>query len=270
MATLVTSDPHGCGLELQELIKEAGVNPKHDQLVVLGDLFDRGLHGHIIWEIMKEWGDSGFWVQGNHERKMLKFISCDRNSLPRHYYWTIDNLLKNGVRIEEIWAFLYSLPSMLTYSKSAGVSRGREIDSNIILVHAGVDVSNVFNKDVRYTVYGDFKDIPWWDRYKGEELVIYGHLSEKDHSVRIRHHEIEFIERKINSIGLDTGCATGGYLTGYIIETGEYIRVKSKDNWYDRLNEEFDSGRMNDILTPNSNLTFPTGKVIQQYLKKLL
>jgi hypothetical protein len=41
-----------------------------------------------------------------------------------------------------------------------------------------------------------------------------------------------------SSIGLDTAACHGGYLTGYIIETGEIISIPAIKDWATELNKK--------------------------------
>jgi hypothetical protein len=237
MKTLVVGDIHGCGLELQELVAKAGLSSDTDQLVLVGDIFDRAKHPHVVWETLQGFGERAFCVLGNHERKMLKYLLKERQDLPRHYFWAMAKMSEFGVSGVILSQFLSRLPTILVYrdkfigfpNKSDDLKNG-----DVIIAHAGVDINWPLNPEPSYTVYGDFKPTPWWDRYKGENLVIYGHLSERDHKPRIRMGG----NGEMNSIGLDTACCHGGELTGYIIETQEIISVKAHKDWATELKAE--------------------------------
>ncbi len=272
MKTMCVGDIHGCGLELQELIAKAGLDKHTDQLVLIGDLFDRAKHGHIVWQVIHDWGTRCYCLQGNHERKMLKYLLNERDSLPPHYYWALDNLKRIGVLGANLTHFLSGLPTILVYERYGmglwgPIRETRSDDSQwaqvsnrfVIFVHAGINIHHPLDPDPSFTVYGDVKTKgkEWWERYDGENLVIYGHLSELDQKPRIRMgvycDECQgtgytnfdnkcpycgYREDSINSIGLDTACAHGGYLTGYIIETKEFVSVKAHKDWAGELKEE--------------------------------
>jgi len=38
---------------------------------------------------------------------------------------------------------------------------------------------------------------------------------------------------------LDTGCCFGGALSGLIVETGEIVQVKAKENYYNFINNTY-------------------------------
>jgi hypothetical protein len=60
---------------------------------------------------------------------------------------------------------------------------------------------------------------PWYHVYDGEKVVLFGHWP----APGPRHGK--------KAIGLDTGCAYGRLLTGYIIETEEFISVQARRNY---------------------------------------
>ncbi len=264
MKTLVIGDIHGCGLELEQLIVLAGLSKSEDQIILVGDLFDRAKHAHLVWQVIQEWGERITCLQGNHERKMLKWLTGERSGVPEHYVWAVNDLEAHGVSRKTLVGFLGALPTIVAYRPYANGMGGKVFKepgkqvwpSDVIITHAGVDVNWPLNPDPSFTVYGDVRRDPkWWDKYKGENLVLYGHLSELDCKPRIRTaspykikgdghltaDDVMVYDSKIapiNSIGLDTACAHGGYLTGYIIETRETIRVKAQKDWAKELKEE--------------------------------
>jgi diadenosine tetraphosphatase ApaH/serine/threonine PP2A family protein phosphatase len=66
------------------------------------------------------------------------------------------------------------------------------------------------------------KRIPWYEIYRGEKIVPFGHWP----GLKPR--------RGRRAMGLDTGCAYGGRLTGYLLEANQLISVPAR-RVYDRL-----------------------------------
>ena len=60
---------------------------------------------------------------------------------------------------------------------------------------------------------------PWYDAYRGPRIVLFGHWPAK--TPRVSEH----------AIGLDTGCVYGGRLTGYIIESKEFVSVPARQSY---------------------------------------
>jgi serine/threonine protein phosphatase 1 len=68
---LIVGDIHACAQELEELLEIVGFGPD-DQLIALGDIFDRGPDNSKILELFTN--DPRFkTLLGNHERKHLLF-----------------------------------------------------------------------------------------------------------------------------------------------------------------------------------------------------
>ena len=57
------------------------------------------------------------------------------------------------------------------------------------------------------------KGLPWYAVYRGKRIVLFGHWPAQAPRLARR------------AIGLDTGCVYGGRLTGYIIESREFVSV---------------------------------------------
>lgn len=244
--TLVIGDIHGCGLELEGLVK--GLNSTQDQLILVGDLFDRAFHPELVLNVIRRFGDRCHCLMGNHERKLLNFLRGERDNAPPHYYWAIRRLYQHGMKRDELVAFLEKLPTILVYTPDALSGsqvwnpaetenrKSLENSKEVIIAHAGINIHWPLDPNPSFTVYGDVKPpSPWWDRWFGPNLVLYGHLSERDHGARMRY---SLETGQVVSIGLDTGCCHGGFLTGYTIETGEFTSVKAAENYALRMKDE--------------------------------
>lgn len=213
MNNLIIGDVHGCGLELRDLIKKVKDHEEIDEIILVGDVFDRGLHTNIVWEQIQEHKIKV--VRGNHEQKMLNWINHviageKAKELPRHYLYAL-NKLASYLDLAELQNWLQNLPLFLEYD-------------DYIVVHAGycehTREKNDLKKMLRKFVYGNFADIPFWDQYKGKKIVFYGHEVCENNFPRI----------KINSIGLDTAAVHGGRLTGAVV--GRYPSNDIKIRYY--------------------------------------
>lgn len=64
----------------------------------------------------------------------------------------------------------------------------------------------------------------WTEAYNGPYNVVYGHITHSFENPRI-----DFIERnKVECVGIDTGCVTGGRLTAYILEDKSFVQVAAE------------------------------------------
>ena len=71
MSTYIVGDIQGCFDELQRLLEQVQFNPSRDQLWIAGDLVARGPKSLETLRFMKELGDSGKVVLGNHDLHLL-------------------------------------------------------------------------------------------------------------------------------------------------------------------------------------------------------
>lgn len=245
MSTFVIGDVHGCGRELQALIDKIG--PGHD-LILAGDVFDRGIHAREVWEAIHSHSIRS--VLGNHDYKLLQYLRGKRSWLPAHYHFALDQLCGPGgiTYREKLEALLASFPLAI------------RIDPYLI-VHAGVNPDSPYSEDVTWNVFGrppppsttrglgwtgdtgprsigralnvDPEDVPagelpWQQLYRAERpIIVYGHERTPE-GIRVGRSPAG----TVNSIGLDTAACHGGLLTAYGIETGEVVQVKAERDWF--------------------------------------
>lgn len=225
MKTYCIGDVHGAGLELEELLNT--ISPASDDSIILvGDLFDRGLHSVRVWELIKRYRIK--CLCGNHEYKMRAYLRAERNFLPGHYYIAMNLLVKSGVSPSELLSFLEDLPMLIEYE-------------DFIAVHGGIRLDNPSLPDVSANVYGSLQPDHlmqknsdksyWWDMYDRDKLVVYGHLSSPDCLPRIRKNTIG----KINSVGLDTAAVHSGPLTAICIEDMKFYSYCSSIDWASKV-----------------------------------
>ena len=221
MSTWVIGDLHGCGKELEELFLQADIGDS-DQVWLVGDCFDRGLHGHVVWKMIRQHGIR--IVLGNHENKFIKWLSGRKADVPMHYIWTVNNLVKNGISISEFFDFIQSAPLV------------SEAAPGVVVTHAGVLLHNPLQPDESANVYGrairDKEE--WWDYYHGDKVICYGHLVSSG-GPRIRTGP----NGQVNSVGLDTATVHGGPATAYCVETGKIVQYTSGVDYFSQLKGEF-------------------------------
>ncbi len=215
MKTIITSDIHGCSLELRGLLRKCELNKEEDRLLILGDLFDRGLHSYEVFrqveKLKAEMGERMIIVRGNHDQFFLEN-------------------LKHQVSMA-LWAYnggLKTLQSFENHGQKPDIAR--ELlentplffeDEQFIAVHAGL---------VSDRMEDNTPEILLWDRtvteggYKGK-IAIGGHtpmrqpvffMPDGNHLVLPYDARMSFPDRGF--ICIDTGCVFGGALTGLVIE----------------------------------------------------
>ena len=188
--TLFVGDVHGCAAELGALLREAAPT----RVVLLGDLFTKGPSPAGVWDLIEEWGAES--VLGNHD------AALNRKSKSRIH-------LPGAAR-----TWLAALPLM----KEGDGPDGRKW----LAVHAGIDPVHGRRKTTRhFAINGrrypdDSEDHHrfWWDGYRRQRLVVYGHDARRG-----------LVDRRPWTLGLDSGCVYGGALTGYMLEQDKLIQI---------------------------------------------
>ena len=94
----ITSDVHGFFDELMVALNSKGfdMNNSDHKLIILGDLFDRGLDNKKVYEFVKSLGDRFIYVRGNHEDLLgecVREIVSGREVSEHHWHnGTVDTI----------------------------------------------------------------------------------------------------------------------------------------------------------------------------------
>ncbi len=194
--TLFVGDVHGCADELAALLAAAQAS----RVILLGDLFRKGPDPAGVFALIEEHGCEV--ILGNHDLRMLKHWGDDKASrrLP-----------------ERAQAWLASRPLYLGGSLPTGQAW--------LAVHAGVHPKEGLagtSRSQRVTMRRWPDDVDplapfWWQLYRGETLVIYGHDAMRG-----------LQDHRPYTLGLDTGCIYGGALTGFLLEEGRFLQVPAR------------------------------------------
>jgi len=202
--TVVIGDIHGCFDELTLLFDTVGLLPS-DKVVAVGDLVTKGPKNKEVLDLFM--ADSRLSsVLGNHDLALLRFRRGEAITLKSHQQQAFNEL--KGYE-ERYFEYLDTLPFTI------------DLDSHLI-VHAGlrpgVPLGRQSPDDLTAlrTLGADRTSrdgIPWYEVYDSDKVVLFGHWPAFEPRLGRR------------AIGLDTGCVYGNKLTGYIIETGEFVSV---------------------------------------------
>ena len=236
----VCTDVHGAGEEL--LAAYYKFCKAEDEIWLLGDLFDRGMAGHLVWSFLQQ--PNHFAIKGNHDLKIEAFLTGKRKWLPDHYLWALKNLNEHGVSNEQILNYIQKLPILVPKTVNG---------KDFILVHAGVCLDDPYREDISINIYGNysgdkrikvkikpvegrekangaqFPEEPyyWWDRYNGKPTVLFGHLVCDNFQPRIRN----------GSIGLDGALVHGKNLLMYCLDNNETFVYSSGIDWYGKFKQ---------------------------------
>jgi hypothetical protein len=208
--TIVVGDIHGCYDELLDLLEQSNFSPI-DRVVSVGDLVTKGPKSREVLQLFMT--DKRFsTVMGNHDLALRRRWSGEDVELKPSQKEAHRELKSDK---DLFTPFLNSLPFII------------DLGTHLV-VHAGlrpnIELHSQTTGDLtRLRTLGPDREseegTPWYHVYDGEKVVLFGHWPAQSP----RHGK--------KAIGLDTGCAYGKQLTGYIIETGEFITVQARRNY---------------------------------------
>ncbi|MSU71673.1 MAG: metallophosphoesterase [Opitutus sp.] len=213
---IAIGDIHGCHLEFAELLARLALTAD-DRLILLGDLVNRGPDSGKVLELAR--AHRAIALLGNHELRLLKY----RRSGERKYVKETDLETFQKLRPED-WTFLEAMP--LTFE---------EPELNTVFVHGGflpteawqrqpaeiVTRIQVIDRDGRPGRRADQPDAPpWADLWSGPPFVVYGHTPRPE------------VYKLKWSLGIDTGCAQGGFLTAFELPEKRFLQVKARQRYW--------------------------------------
>jgi serine/threonine protein phosphatase 1 len=210
--TIAVGDIHGCADEFEQLIEQLALT-RHDRLILLGDLVNRGPDSARVLALARQHAHRS--LLGNHELRLLNYRRTgDPTHLKRSDYETLRQLS------DKDWAYLASMP--LTYHVPEFAT---------VLVHGGflpgrpwrgqparvVTRIQVVGPDGEPGKRADFPGEPHWSElWSGPPFVIYGHTPRREPAATRW------------SLGIDTACVQGGALTACILPGREIVQVPAK------------------------------------------
>jgi protein phosphatase len=238
----LVGDVHGCRAELEDLLTALGYAIRRDDAgravgatpppgrtaILLGDLVNRGPDSPGVLRLVMGMVASGeaLCVLGNHDVALRQALNGATTSRVPGLPGTLAQLgaMPDAEREPFVLAvrrFLASLPAHLVLdggrlvAAHAGLpeefhgdtsSRGR-----VLAMHGlRTGVTDDFGRPLRQ---------PWAERYRGEAVVVYGHVATTT-------------PRWVNNtVCLDTGCVFGDRLTALRYPERELISVAARRSW---------------------------------------
>ncbi|MBA2368186.1 MAG: polynucleotide kinase-phosphatase [Candidatus Protochlamydia sp.] len=210
----IIGDVHGCYDELLALLAQLGyiaegskiTQPTNRKVIFLGDLVDRGPKTPEVVELVMDMVDAGcaLCVPGNHDIKLVKKLEGKNVKIAHGMEHSLEQLQgKSPEFIERMMRFFDNLVSHYVLD-----------DGKLVVAHAGLkeEFHGRGSGAVRAfalfgAVSGELEEDgtpirdPWFQDYRGNAMVVYGHTSVL---------EPQWIN---NTIDIDTGCVFGGKLT---------------------------------------------------------
>jgi len=210
---IVIGDIHGCYDELLALLEQIGP-VSGDILIPAGDLIDRGPKSEQVMDFFASRPNT-VAIMGNHERKHVRGILSPGQEISRRQFAARYNQAR-----EVMAAFPYFYE-----------------DNDVIVVHAalkrGLPMPAQPEEILCGTMAGErqlarlLKNRPWFEEYRGEKPVIYGHKV-VGKTPRIHNGK---------TFGIDTGACHGGWLTAITVPEFKIYSVKAKENYWSRIKQ---------------------------------
>lgn len=222
MRTLVVGDIHGCYTELQRLLDLAGLG-SGEPLIALGDAIDRGPASVDVIEFLRRAPDAN-WLMGNHERKHVQSF---RGQTAAAISQRITRLQVGDDAYPDLVDYLDSLPRYFDLPEA-------------VLVHAffepGVPLESQRETVIVGTLSGDAYlnrtySRPWYELYDGAKPIVVGH-----HDYLGKGQPFVYGDRVF---AIDTGCCTGGALTGLLLPEFRLLSVPSPRRYWAETRARF-------------------------------
>ena len=214
---IAIGDIHGCHREFEDLLEKLAPE-RRDRIVLLGDLVNRGPDSARVVALARK--HASMSLLGNHELRLLNYRKTgDPTHLKKTDYDTLKQLN------DKDWAYLNAMP--LTF---------HDARHRTVLVHGGflpgipwrsqparvVTRIQVIDKNGNPRKRSEEPDAPHWSElWGGPPFVVYGHTPRPE------------ISRLKWSLGIDTGCVLGGYLTACVLPDRKIIQVRAREKYYE-------------------------------------
>ena len=215
--TIIIGDIHGCFDELCDLLELIDLQTD-DRIIAVGDLITKGPKSAQVLDLFIN--DQRFSsVVGNHDRTIRQRFRGEPVPLTKQQRDAIQQLDDDRERYSQ---YLRSLPYMIELPNHlivhAGIRPGVPLDEQM-----ASDLTEIRTMGADPTRR---KGTAWYEIYRGPKTILFGHWPKKKP------------KRAPFAIGLDTGCVYGGHLTGYIIESDEFVSVPARDTYDGRRKEK--------------------------------
>jgi len=240
----IIGDIHGCADELQTLLAKLGYRiewsddrgertvtvtpPEGRKAVFVGDLVDRGPNSPDVLRIAMSMTAAGaaYAVQGNHDRKLERWLAGRKVTIAHGLQETIDQLesqdrgfrealpkFLNGLR-SHVWLDGGRLAVAHAGLKEEMIGRGSGAVREFALYGETTGEINEFGLPVR---------ADWAASHRGSTTIVYGHTP------------VVRADWVNNTLCIDTGCVFGGKLTALRWPEKELVHVPAERTWFEPI-----------------------------------
>jgi len=208
----IIGDIHGCLDEFNTLLTTLDIDRKHDRIVLVGDLVNKGYDS--IGVVRRAMEVNALSVLGNHEVLLLNAIARIKAGVLRVEEHRDDPYVQlAAIFPEDCYQYLLSLPHVIKIPQYKHT-----------VVHAGLHPNKQMKKQkvwdvltMRWIRNGRAVSrgggTPWAQLWRGPNTVVFGH----DSGAGLQQEEF--------AVGLDTGCVYGGELTAYVLPEKQLVQV---------------------------------------------
>jgi predicted phosphodiesterase len=213
---IAIGDIHGCHQEFADLLVAVALTPE-DRLILLGDLINRGPDSCKVIDLARE--HRAISLLGNHELRLLNFRRTrDENYIKESDFDTFGKLRPEDWTYLETMPLTHELPDLNTVFVHGGFLPGEPWQKQAAMVVTRIQVIDQEGKPRKRSDAPDA--LPWADLWNGPPFVVYGHTPRPE------------IYKLKWSVGIDTACAMGGYLTAFILPERRFVQVKARKRYF--------------------------------------
>lgn len=229
----VIGDIHGQITMFKKLLENW--NPEEEQLLMIGDLGDRGEDPRACFELAKELVEehNAICLRGNHEEMLLDFMNNPKNNAAIYEMnggmVTINSFLKTDHTIHDAYELAAALQSKAPWLKQFIEKLPLKYEwGNILFVHAGV---NLRVDNWEKTSDNDFVWIRegFYDQPNTTgKTIVFGHTVTA--MLHENHSDTSIWKTEDGKIGIDGGAVYGGALHGIVLDQEGIVKQYSVDN----------------------------------------
>jgi serine/threonine protein phosphatase 1 len=223
MKSVVIGDIHGCAAEFEMLLDRvlARAGSARIRVRLVGDLLTKGPDPAGVVRAIAHFRRLGLdlhSVCGNHDLRLYAAMTRVRGGVPIARLARLER--ETVMRLDEADA----LDDAMTLLAET-VDRVTSTAGTATVLHAGIrpglGLAGTSQHDLVHLKAHD-GERPWWDEYDGSDgLLIVGHKPIGE-PMRIMRNGDPIV------VNVDTGCASGGRLTAYVVEDDAFVSIEAR------------------------------------------